>query len=107
MARTVAQAVASARSTLNDVAGTRVSTTDLEGFVLDAVNMIRNERPDLFIGNWGELAALTGSDALPVDAQFFRPVVDYIIARAEMTDDEAVVQARAELMAKLAGGFLA
>ncbi|MDB5730691.1 MAG: hypothetical protein JWQ03_586 [Variovorax sp.] len=106
MARTVAQVLVSARATLNDVAGARHGTTELEGFVLDAVNSIRNTRPDLFIGKWGEIAPLTGSAALPLDAQFFRPVVDYVIARAESKDAAHVESARVELMAKLSGGFL-
>jgi hypothetical protein len=106
MARTVAQAVASARETLQDPDGDRVSTPTLEGFALDAVNMVRNERPDLFIGNWGTLTGLTGDAALPLDDQFFRPVVDYMIARASVKDDEHLNTGRAELMAKLAGGFL-
>lgn len=106
MARTVAEAVTSARGTLQDRDAVRVSTPDLEGFALDALNMIRNDRPDLFLGSWGAIAPVTGTAALPLDDQFFRPVVDYMIARAETQDDEAVNSARAELMAKLAGGFL-
>jgi hypothetical protein len=106
MARTVAEAIASARSTLNDAAGMRTTTADMEGFVLDGVNWIRNRRPDLFLGNWGEITGLTGSAALPLDAQFFRPLVDYVIARAESAEAEHVESARVKLMADLAGGFL-
>jgi hypothetical protein len=106
MARTVAEAVASARGTLQDQDAQRASDAVLEGYARDAVNMIRNERPDLFIGNWGAVSVLTGSAALPLDDQYFRPVVDYMIARVETQDDEAVNTGRAELMAKLAGGFL-
>ena len=106
MARTVAEAVASARETMNDAAGRRVSTAALEGFALDALNYARRKRPDLFLGNWGNLAPVTGSAPLPIDDQYFRPIVDYMIARAESKDAEHVLSARSELMAKLAaGGF--
>lgn len=106
MARTVAEAVASARGTMNDAAGVRASTSEMEGFARDAINFIRSKRPDLFIGNWGEIPALTGSAPLPIDAQFFRVVVDYMIARAESKDAEHVLSGRVELMAGLASGGL-
>ena len=51
------------------------------------------------------LRAAPGS-TLPIDAQFFRPVVDYVIARAESKDAAHVLNARVKLMADLAGGFL-
>lgn len=107
MARTVAQAITSARGTLNDSDATSYRITDLTlvGFATDALNMMRNVRPDLFVGNWGSLTVTSGS-TLPGDEQFFRPVVDYMIARAETTDDEHVNSARAALMAQLAEGFL-
>jgi hypothetical protein len=106
MARTAADAVASARRTMNDAAGVRASTPELEGYLLDGLNHIRNERPDLFVGRWGEIAAVTGSNPIPLDAQFFRPLVDYMVARAESKDAEHVLAGRAKLMSDLAGGFL-
>lgn len=106
MTRTVADVLTSARQTMNDAAGRNTSTAELEGFVLDGVNTARNERPEIFLGNWGEITGLTGTVALPMDARFFRPLVDYVIARAEMKDAEHVESGRAEMMLKLAVGGL-
>lgn len=110
MTRTVADAIASARVTLNDNDGSsatsyRTADATLVGFATDALNAIRNLRPDLFLGNWGPLVATAGG-SIPLDDQFFRPVVDYMIGRAEMTDDEHVIDQRAALMAQLTQGFL-
>jgi hypothetical protein len=107
MARTVADAIASARVTLNDsdANGYRVSDATLIGFATDALNEIRNARPDLFLGNWGALTATAGG-TLSLGDQYFRPLVDYLIARAEMTDDEHVLNQRAQLMATLMQSFL-
>lgn len=107
MTRTVADAIASARVTLNDADASayRVSDAALVGFATDALNAVRNLRPDLFLGNWGPLAATAGG-SIPLDDQFYRPVVDYMIGRAEMTDDEHVIDQRAALMAQLTQGFL-
>jgi hypothetical protein len=106
MARTVAEAVAAARRDLGDTDSQRVTDGDLRSYALDAVNMVRNGRPDLFLGNWGVLPAFAEADPLPLDDQFFRPVVDFMVARASVIDDEHINNGRAELMAKAAGGFL-
>ena len=68
---------------------------------------IRNVRPDIFLGQYSTpLPTLVLATPLPIDDQFFRPVVDYVIARCETKDEEHVVSARAELMAKFVTGFL-
>lgn len=97
----------SAISTLNDADETRYSEAEKIGFVEDALNMIKNIRPDLFIGQFSTaIGTLTTASNLPVDDQFFRPIVDYVIARCETKDDEHVISARAEFMAKLSIGYL-
>lgn len=107
MSRTVAEVITSAKATLNDDDLTRYTEPEHIGFVIDALNMIKNMRPDLFLGLFSTpIGALTTTSALPIDEQFFRPVVDYVIARCETKDEEHVVSARAELMAKFATGFL-
>lgn len=107
MARTVAEVIASARPTLNDEDGTRYPDDQLVGFVIDGLNTMKNGRPDLFLGAYGSsFGTMTTASALPIDEQFFRPIVDYVVFRAETKDDEHVVSGRAELMAKLAIGFL-
>lgn len=107
MARTVAEVITSAKGTLNDADLTRYTEPEQVGFVVDALQMLRNERPDLFIGRFSTaIGTLTTASVLPLDDQFFRPVVDYVIARCETKDAEHVLSARADLMAKLAMGFL-
>lgn len=106
MARTPAQVIASARGTTNDDDGVRVKDPEALGYVVDALNSLKNARPDLFLGNWGEIEAIGLTDALPVPAQWFRPIVDYVIGRMELKDDEHAISGRAELALKLAGGAL-
>lgn len=107
MARTVADVLSSADGTLNDAERIRYTETERMGFVVDALQFIRNVRPDLFIGQYSTpIGTLVLASPLPLDDQFFRPVVDYVIARCEIKDEEHVVSARAELMAKMAQGFL-
>lgn len=97
----------SAIPTLNDADQTRYPEAEKIGFVVDALNMIKNVRPDLFIGQFSTaIGTLTTVSTLPVDDQFFRPIVDYVIARCETKDDEHVISARAEFMAKLSIGYL-
>jgi hypothetical protein len=106
MARTASQVLASARTTMNDAAKRRLPDTEGLTYVVDALNTVKNARPDLFIGNWGAIETIGLNDNLPLDSQFFRPVVDFVIARAETKDVEAVQNARAKLLADLGGGFL-
>ena len=106
MAKTAGDALASARQTLNDAAKRRLPDAEGLTYVVDALNTIKNQRPDLFIGNWQPIESLTLGANLPLDPQFFRPVVDYVIARAESKDAAHVLNARAALMAELARGFL-
>lgn len=89
--------------------GTQPRNTEPEMilFVVDALNMAKNARPDLFLGRLHlSFGTLTTASALPLDEQFFRPIVDYVIARCESMDAEHVESGRVELMAKFAGGFL-
>ena len=107
MARTVAEVIASARPTLNDAAGVRYPDAEMIGFTVDALNLARNMRPDLFLGAFGtSFGTLILSSSLPLNEQFFRPIVDYVIARCETKDDENVNTGRAELMSKFAAGFM-
>lgn len=106
MTRLVSDVLSSARLTLNDVDAVRYLDAEMLGYTIDAINTIKNIRPDLFLGNYGALATLTTSSNLPINEQFFRPVTDYVIARCELKDDEHVLDARAELMAKMTTGYL-
>lgn len=108
MARTVGEVLTSAAATLNDAGNVRYTQPEQIGFVVDALNMAKNMRPDLFLGRLHlSFGSLTTTSELPIDEQFFRPIVDYVIARCETKDAEHVESGRAELMAKFSGGFLA
>lgn len=104
MPRTVAEVIASALLTVNDDKDQdRYKNPEIIGFVVDALNMIKTVRPDLFIGFFSTpIGTLTTASTLPLDDQFFRPLVDYVIARCETKDDEHVLSARVDLMAKFA-----
>ena len=107
MTRTVTEVLTSADGTLSDADRTRYPEPERIGFVIDALNTIKNIRPDLFLGQYTTaIGTLTLASVLPLPDQFFRPVVDYVIGRCETKDEEHVVSARAELMAKFAAGFL-
>ena len=103
MARTVAEVITSAKGTLNDASLTRYTEPEQIGFVVDALQFVRTEAPEAFIGRFSiAVGTLTSLSVLPIDDQYFRPIVDYVIARCETKDAEHVVSGRAELMAKLA-----
>lgn len=107
MTRTVGEVLTSAGGTLNDTTSARYPEAERIGFVVDALNMARNIRPDLFIGRFTtSFGTLTTASVLPIDEQFFRPIVDYVIARCETKDAEHVESGRVALMASLAQGFL-
>lgn len=107
MPRTVGEVLTSADGTLNDIGRVRYTQAERIGFVVDALQFVRNIRPDLFIGAFTtSIGTLTISSNIPLDDQFFRPIVDYVIARCETKDADHVASGRAELMAKFTAGFL-
>lgn len=107
MARTVGEVLTSAGYTLNDEDSTRYTQAERIGFVVDALNAMRVIRPDLFIGAFSTpIGTLTTVSNLPVDEQFFRPIVDYVVSRCSLKDDEAINTGRAELAAKLGAALL-
>ena len=107
MPRTAGEVIDSAVETLNDVDQDRYTDPEFFGFIVDALQAAKTARPDLFIGAFSTPIDIDDrADELPIDDQFFRPIVDYVIARCETKDDEAVETGRAELMFKLAGGGL-
>lgn len=106
MAKLVSDVLTSARDTTQDVAAQRAADAEARRYIVDGLNAMKNERPDLFLGNWSAIETVANGDTLPIPAQFFRPLVDYVIARLESKDAAHVVSARADLMFKLAGGYL-
>lgn len=98
---------ASVRGTTTDPAGKRADDAELLRYAIDALYFARNIRPDLFIGKMTtDFSTLIKTDTVPIENQFLRPIIDYVIGRAQMKDDAAILAARAELSAKLAVGYL-
>lgn len=107
MARTVAEVLNSVDGTLNDAGRRRYPAAERRDFVVDALNGLKNQRPDLFLGKYtASIGPLADTDPLPISDQFFRPLVDYVVARCETKDAEHVVSGRVELFAKFFGAFL-
>jgi hypothetical protein len=100
-----------ARKPLNDVDKDRFSDNDatlfndLLGYANDAILLLRNKRPDLFIGSFAALPEkLAIGDTFPLPAEYVPAVVDYVVARAELHDDEHVLSERATVFFQLANG---
>lgn len=104
MAFTVQQVIDRARIPLNDAAKARYSDPELTGYANDAYYMLRRYRPDFFLGKWTSLpAALVLVDEFPgVDLMYLPSIADYVTARAEFKDDEAVIAQRAQAMLAMA-----
>lgn len=92
------QVVDRARIPLNDDDKVRHADPELLGYANDAVLILRQQRPDIFFGQFEALpgAALIG-DPMPVQDEYFVALADYVTARAETPDDESVDQGRAQL----------
>lgn len=111
MAFTMQELVDKARKPLNDKDKDRFSDADatlfndLLGYANDALLLLRNKRPDLFIGSFSALPEKLAIGAtFPLPAEYVPPVVDYIVARAESHDDEHVISERAAAFFQLAAG---
>jgi hypothetical protein len=97
MPRTVQALLDEARGHLNDrESPVRYSDDDLLTYYNDALQEIRQKRPDAFF-----LSLLTplveASDPttnVPVDSMFYPAIVYYITATAELRDDEFAVDGR-------------
>ena len=96
-----------ARETMNDEDKVRVTDATALKYANDGLDEIFLIRPDAFIGSFSAAALTDGNqwalgDTMPVDGRLRRVLADYIIARAELMDDEHVSSGRA---AALAGFF--
>ena len=105
-AYTMQNAVDRARVFLNDANATDANRRNPDAQLLQFANewilIARRDRPDLFIGSYTTLPQeLALTDPFPTSSEFLLPCVDFIVARAEMEDDEYAVDSRAVLMEKL------
>lgn len=101
---TFQQIINDARVLLNDVVlddttVTRYTEAQMLTYAREALVSARRLRPDLFLSNLtGALPEFTTSSAFPLDERYKVPVVDYIVHRCEIRDDEFVVSGKAEGM---------
>ena len=104
MAFTLQQVVDKGRKPLNDVDKARHSDSDLLGYANDGILLMRNKRPDVFFGQYltlGTTEQLALTDTCPLPAEYIPALADYITARGETLNDEAVLAERASLFFRL------
>ena len=98
---TFQQIMNSARVILNDVilddnTVTRYSEPELLEFARAALVDARKLRLDLFLSNMtGAFPTYLATDTVPIPEEYVIPLVDYVIHRAELRDDEFAVDGRA------------
>lgn len=105
MAYTYQSIVNLARIPLNDADKVRYSDAQLLTFANHGMMALSKRRPDLFIGRFASLpngeAILT--DTLPIAPEYAQVVADWVVARAEFTDDEHANSGRAAAYVDLFG----
>jgi hypothetical protein len=105
MSRMVSDLLDRVRQVLQDQDqnGFRYPTSDLVGYLNDAVTEAARIRPDIFIGgytkNLPQVTTLGGTDystvKIPLPDTYFTSLVGYVAGFAEMRDDEFAVDGRA------------
>lgn len=107
MARTTTEVLARARSAIGDPNGLRATDATGLGYVVDALNLIKTARPDLFLGAFGtSISSIAIGAALPISDQFFLPVAMFVAAMIESQDEESADRARGELLMRVGAGSL-
>lgn len=99
---TTTDVITSARLTLNDrdADAYRESNENLLKYVNEGLDQLFEIRPDLFVGSMDLSSATEGHQlalgaALPIDGRMKSHLVEYVIFRAEMSDDEHANSGRA------------
>ena len=99
MAYTMQQIVDMSRVPLNDTKKARYSDTNLLSFANAAVMRVLELRPDLLFGTAYTIASsLAMSGSFPLPDRFAQTVADYVGGRAELKDEDASTQARAQVL---------
>lgn len=111
MARTVGQVISQARILLQDsnnaaTGGYRHSDNDLAFLVSEAVQEARRLRPDLFITYGLDVAipVYTSGDLstnLPLPDIYFTPIINLVVGRAQLREDEFSSDGRAATLMTL------
>lgn len=104
------QVVDKARVPLNDAKkgtpadGVRWKDATLLGYGVDALSRLLLMRPDLFVGQFSNLpdfSTYTLISTFPLTQEYVEPVCDYIRARAQTHDTEAVESSMAPTFFRL------
>lgn len=104
MTKTVGNAVTEARRILQDLneESYRYPTSHLCSLVTQACQEARRVRPDLFLGMLTTtIPTYTESDfadELPITDSYFPQVVNYVVGRAELRDDQFSSDGRAAML---------
>jgi hypothetical protein len=102
MAYTMQNIVDQARLPLNDARKARYSDAYLLTYANSAVKRTYELRPDLLIGTgWAAFTDLTLVGTFPLPDRFAQTVSDYVGGRAELKDEDASSQARAQQLMQL------
>jgi len=108
MAKTYQSAVNEAREILQDtVEDYRFPDTTLLNILNRALQELARIRPDAFWATFAtddivvpEVTVATLTSVFPFPMQFFLPVVSFIVAWAEVLDDEFTLDGRADMLLK-------
>ena len=86
----------------------RYTEAQLMSYARSALIEARRVRPDLFLSYLTtSFAAYTASSTIPISDDYLLPLVDYVVHRAELRDDEFAVDGRsATLYQKFKSGLL-
>ncbi|NBT77292.1 MAG: hypothetical protein EBT04_02330 [Betaproteobacteria bacterium] len=103
MARTIGNCVAEARSILQDTAPPyRYAEVDLYVIFNSAMSETRRLRPDLFMASLFDppivYLSTNSSSPFPISESYYIAVVNYIVGRAELRDDQFNADNRASAL---------
>lgn len=86
----------------------RYTEAQLLRFAQQALVDARRIRPDLFLANLtGAFPTYTADQTVPIPDEYFVPLVDYVVSRAELREDEFAMDGRASgLFQKFKAGLL-
>jgi len=103
---TMQYAIDRARSPLNDADKVRYSDADLLMYGNEALQILRVQRADLFLGSLGTpLAAQALGAYVPLADAYVPAISDYVTARAETRDSEEELMGRATVFFGLFRGM--
>lgn len=87
---------------------TRYTESQLLGYARQALVDARRVRPDLFLTNLtGAFPVLDSTDVVPMPEEYHVCLVDYVVHRAELRDDEFATDGRAAaLFQKFKAGLM-